>query len=52
MVKYEVSWSQLTSFHVGGIMPKKEVIEQRTEALLVPILEETGFDLWDIQYVR
>ena len=51
MVKYEVSWSQLTSFRVGGIMPKKEVIEQRTEALLVPILEETGFDLWDIQYV-
>lgn len=51
MVKYEVSWSQLTSFRVGGIMPKREVIEQRTEALLAPILEETGYDLWDVQYV-
>ena len=32
-------------------MPKREVIEQRTEALLVPILDEAGFDLWDVQYV-
>ena len=32
-------------------MPKREVIEQRTEALLAPILEETGYDLWDVQYV-
>ena len=32
-------------------MPKREVIEQRTEALLAPILDEAGFDLWDVQYV-
>lgn len=33
-------------------MSKKEDIEQRTEALLTPILEGSGFDLWDVSYVR
>ena len=33
-------------------MAKKEEIEQRTEALLAPLLEELGFDLWDVGYVR
>ena len=33
-------------------MSKKEDIERRTEELLAPILEESGFDLWDVGYVR
>ncbi len=50
--KYEVSCPQLTSFSVGGQMAKKEEIESGTEALLEPILDEFGFELWDVDYVR
>ena len=33
-------------------MAKKEEIESGTEALLEPILDEFGFELWDVDYVR
>ncbi len=33
-------------------MSKREDIEKRTEALLDPILDEFGFDLWDVSYVK
>lgn len=32
-------------------MSKKE-IEQKTEELLLPILDEFSFDLWDVEYVK
>lgn len=32
-------------------MGKKE-IEERTEGLLIPILDEFSFDLWDVEYVK
>ena len=33
-------------------MGKKETIENRTEELLIPILDGSGFDLWDVEYVK
>lgn len=33
-------------------MSKKEVIEEKTEELLNPILEKMGFELWDVEYVK
>ena len=36
----------------GEDMSKRETIEQKTEALLTPILEELGFELWDVEYVK
>jgi len=33
-------------------MSKREDIESRTEALLMPILDEFGFELWDVEYVK
>lgn len=33
-------------------MSKREDIEKKTEALLNPILEEFGFDLWDVEYIK
>lgn len=33
-------------------MSKREEIEQRTEALVTPILDSFGFDLWDVEYVK
>lgn len=33
-------------------MSKKEVIEEKTEELLNPILERMGFELWDVEYVK
>lgn len=33
-------------------MAKKEKIEDRTEQLLAPILDEAGFVLWDVGYVK
>lgn len=33
-------------------MAKRESIAQKTEALLEPILEEFGFELWDVEYVK
>ena len=31
---------------------KKTDIEKRTEALVIPILEEKGYELWDVEYVK
>ena len=33
-------------------MSKKEAYESRTEQLLLPILEENGFELVDVEYVK
>jgi len=33
-------------------MSKREGIESRTENILVPILDELGFELWDVEYVK
>ena len=33
-------------------LSKRESYEQKTEAILLPILEEYGFDLWDVEYVK
>jgi len=33
-------------------MAKRDLIEQKTEALLNPILDEFGFELWDVEYVK
>lgn len=33
-------------------MSKREVIEKRTEEMLAPILDELGFTLWDVEYVK
>ncbi len=33
-------------------MSKKEIYEQKTEAILIPIMEKNGFELWDVEYVK
>lgn len=33
-------------------MSKKELYEQKTEELLLPIMEEQGFELVDVEYVK
>lgn len=33
-------------------MSKKEEYENKTEQLLIPILEAMQFDLWDVEYVK
>ena len=33
-------------------MSKKEVYEQKAEAILIPIMEKHGFELWDVEYVK
>lgn len=33
-------------------MSKREVYEQKTEAILLPIMEEYGFELVDVEYVK
>lgn len=33
-------------------MAKKESIAEKAEALLIPILEEFNFELWDVEYVK
>ena len=33
-------------------MSKKEIYEQTTEEILIPILEKNGFELWDVEYVK
>lgn len=33
-------------------MSKREVYEQKTEALLLPLVEEQGFELVDVEYVK
>ena len=33
-------------------MAKRDVYEQKTEALLAPIMERTGFELVDVEYVK
>lgn len=35
-----------------GFMTKREEYEQRTEKLLLPILERRGFELVDVEYVK
>ena len=33
-------------------MSKREVYEQKTEEILLPIVEEYGFELVDVEYVK
>lgn len=33
-------------------MSKKEIYEQKTEEILIPIVEEYGFELVDVEYVK
>ena len=33
-------------------MSKKEVYEQKTEEILLPIIDEFGFELVDVDYVK
>ena len=33
-------------------MSKRETYEKKTEELLIPILDDKGFDLWDVEYVK
>ena len=33
-------------------MSRREEYEQKTEELLLPILEKYGFELWDVEYVK
>lgn len=33
-------------------MAKKETIAERVETMLMPILEEKSFELWDVEYVK
>ena len=33
-------------------MSKREIYEQKTEAILLPIVEEYGFELVDVEYVK
>ena len=33
-------------------MTRKETIESKTEALLKPITDRMGFELWDVEYVK
>lgn len=33
-------------------MSRRDDIEKKTEAMLVPILDEFGFYLWDVEYVK
>lgn len=33
-------------------MSKRESYEQKTEAILLPILKKNEFDLWDVEYVK
>ena len=36
----------------GGYMSKREEYEQKTEAILLPIIEANGFELVDVEYVK
>ena len=33
-------------------MSKREDYEQKTEALVMPLIEENGFELVDVEYVK
>ena len=33
-------------------MSKRETYEQKTEEILIPIMEEYGFELVDVEYVK
>ena len=33
-------------------MSKRETYEQKTEALLIPLMEAHGFELVDVEYVK
>ena len=47
------SWG-LKNLRKKGItaLSKRGSYEQRTEAILLPILEKHGFSLWDVEYVK
>ena len=36
----------------GEKMSKKETYEARTEELLLPIVEENGLEIYDVEYTR
>ena len=36
----------------GGSMTKRENYEQRTEKFLLPLMEEHGFELVDVEFVK
>lgn len=36
----------------GGWMSRRETYESRTEALLLPIAEENGVEIYDVEYVK
>lgn len=33
-------------------MSRRETVEAKTEELIMPILDEMGFELWDVEYVK
>ena len=33
-------------------LAKREMYEQKTEEILLPIMEKHGFELWDVEYVK
>lgn len=33
-------------------MSRRETVESKTEELIMPILDEMGFELWDVEYVK
>lgn len=33
-------------------MSRRETVEKKTEELINPILDEMGFELWDVEYVK
>ena len=33
-------------------MSRRDDIEKRTEAMLLPVLDSFGFELWDVEYVK
>ena len=43
--------SSLHDKEVFGLA-KKEIYEQKTEALLMPVVEKHGFELVDVEYVK
>ena len=36
----------------GGNMSRRDEYEQKAEAMLAPIVEEAGFELVDVEYVK
>ena len=46
------SWRQFQIRKAGGKMSRKEEYEQKAEAMLLPIVEENGFELVDVEFVK